>query len=146
MSTKYCQIDEQILTSNRVICRALEKFETSERGEISQDILGHLRHFVEHVMLKIYAEENNLGDIEDSQDNTQIVVAYTKNNNKLRWLSKFHHFLQISISHRTLSEENSERLMLKFYEYLFKLRDFLHKQYSVDVLLNLVKLSQFIEL
>lgn len=137
MSTKYCQIDEQILTSNRVICRALEKFETSERGEISQDILGHLRHFVEHVMLKIYAEENNLGDIEDSQDNTQIVVAYTKNNNKLRWLAKFHHFLQISISHRTLSEENSERLMLKFYEYLFKLRDFLHKQYSLDVLLNL---------
>lgn len=137
MSTKYCQIDEQILTSNRYICRALEKLKASERGEISQDILGHLRNFVEHAMLKIYARENNLSDVEDSQDYTKIVVAYIKKENKLRWLSKFHHFIQISISHRTLCEENSERLMLKFYEYLFKLRDFLHKQYSLTVLLNL---------
>ena len=57
------RIDEQIMNSDRVICRHIDSIEKSTIGEISQDILSHLRHFVEHIMLKIYA---NGEDIEDS--------------------------------------------------------------------------------
>ncbi|MCH5250655.1 MAG: AAA family ATPase [Lachnospiraceae bacterium] len=104
------------------------------RGQISQDILSQLRHFVEHIILKVYA---NGEDIEDSQENLKKAVKYVKNESSLRHLSRFHHFLQVSVSHRTLGEENSERLMLKYYEYLFRTKIFLQKNFLLDVLSNL---------
>lgn len=128
------QIDEQILKTDKVICRHINNMSNLPRGQISQDILSQLRHFVEHIMLKVYA---NGDDIEDSHENLQKAVKYVKNESSLRHLSRFHHFLQVSVSHRTLEEENSERLMLKYYEYLFHIRNFLHKEYSLDVLSNL---------
>jgi len=60
------QIDKQILDSDKVICRHIRNLSKSTRGEISQDILAQLRHFVEHIMLKMYA---NGSDIEDTQEN-----------------------------------------------------------------------------
>ena len=128
------QIDKQILSIDKVICRHISNLNNSTRGEISQDILSQLRHFVEHIMLKIYANGN---DIEDTQDNVKQAVKYAKSEDSLRHLSRFHHFLQVSVSHRTLEEENSERLMLKYYEYLLRIRILLHDKYSLDVLTNL---------
>lgn len=131
---KILQIDNQILNIDKVICRYISNLSNSTRGEISQDILSQLRHFVEHIMLKIYA---NGSDIEDTQDNVKQAVKYAKSEEALRHLSRFHHFLQVSVSHRTLEEENSERLMLKYYEYLLRIKMLLHDKYSLDVLVNL---------
>ena len=128
------QIDKQILNIDKVICRHISNLSNLTRGEISQDILSQLRHFVEHIMLKIYA---NGKDIEDTQDNVKQAVKYAKGQDSLRHLSRFHHFLQVSVSHRTLEEENSERLMLKYYEYLFRIKALLRDNYSLDVLANL---------
>lgn len=128
------QIDKQILNSDKIICRHINNLCNSTRGEISQDILSQLRHFVEHILLKIYANGN---DIEDTQDNVKQAVKYAKNQEWLRYLSRFHHFLKVSVSHRTLEEENSERLMLKYYEYLLRIKTMLHDKYSLDVLYNL---------
>lgn len=64
-------------------------------------------------------------------------MKFAKNQSSLRHLSRFHHFLQVSVSHRTLSEENSERLMLKYYEYLLRIKNHLHDNYGLDVLENL---------
>ena len=128
------RIDEQIRKSDKVICRHISNINNASRGEISQDILAQLRHFVEHIMLKIYA---NGYDIEDSQENVKKAVKYAKNESSLRYLSRFHHFLQVSVSHRTLEEENAERLMLKYYEYLLRIKNFLHDNYSMEVLENL---------
>jgi len=55
----------------------------------------------------------------------------------LKFLNRFHNFLQITASHYTLDEENSERLMLKYYEYLLKIKSFLKKSYNLDVLSNI---------
>ncbi|MFA6815669.1 MAG: AAA family ATPase [Lentisphaeria bacterium] len=128
------QIDKQILNSDEVICRHISNLNKSTRGQISQDILSQLRNFVEHIMLKIDANGN---DIEDSQENIRKAVKHAKNQNSLRHLSRFHHFLQVSVSHRTLEEENSERLMLKYYEYLLRIKNYLHDNYALNVLDNL---------
>ena len=128
------RIDTQIFNIDRVICRHISNLNNSTRGQISQDILSQLRHFVEHIMLKIYANGN---DIEDSQENVKKAVKYAKNESSLRHLSRFHHFLQVSVSHRTLEEENSERLMLKYYEYLLRIKNYLHDNYGFEVLGNL---------
>ncbi|MDD4689749.1 MAG: ATP-dependent RecD-like DNA helicase [Eubacteriales bacterium] len=134
MTIKILKIDEAILESNKIICRQISRLGESTRGEISQEVLESLRHFVEHILLKVYA---NGDDIEDTQENVKAAVKYAKNSPKLKHLSRFHQFLQVSVSHRALKEQNAERLMLKYFEYLLRIRHFLHNNYSLDVLANL---------
>lgn len=127
-------IDDQILKSSRIICRHISNLGNISRGQMSQDILSQLRHFIEHIILKVYAGGD---DIEDSQDNIKKAVRYVKGDTAFQLLARFHKFLQISVSHRILEEENSERLMLKYYEYMLRIRNFLHDKYSLEVLENL---------
>lgn len=128
------KVDEAILESNRVICRQISRLGESTRGEVSQEVLESLRHFVEHILLKVNA---NGADVEDTQENIKVAVKNAKSNPALIHISRFHRFLQVSASHRVLKEQNAERLMLKYYEYLFRIRKFLHDNYSLDVLSNL---------
>lgn len=130
------RIDKQILDIDRLICRHIGNLVISQRGEVSQDILANLRNFVEHIMLKVYA---NGGDIQDDWDTIQNAVRHVKELPKWKDLTRFHGFLQISVSHYTYDEDNSERLMLKYYMYLLKIRDLLHDSFSLDVLGNLDK-------
>ena len=55
-----------------------------------------------------------------TQENVKAAIKQAKNNPKLKHLSRFHHYLQVSVSHRVLKEQNAERLMLKYYEYLYE--------------------------
>jgi len=130
------RIDRQILTIDIVICRYIDNITTSPRGEISQDILSHLRNFIEHIMLKFYA---NGQDIDDSYENICKAIKFVKTRSNLKVLRQFHDYLQIAVSHYTLDEENSERLMLKYYEYLLKTKNILHELLSFDILGNLDK-------
>lgn len=50
------KIDEQILKSDKIICRHISNLSDLPRGQISQDILSQLRQFVEHILLKFYAK------------------------------------------------------------------------------------------
>ncbi len=130
------RIDEQIMNSDDIICRFLDGIGYFSVEETSQHILSQLRHFVEHIILKIYAKGE---DIEDNQDNVKKSVSFIKGQAKYRFLSKFHSFLQVSVSHRALEKENANRIMIKYYEYLLKVRKLLHEEYSMDVLHNLEK-------
>lgn len=127
-------IDKQILVINRNICRHIAEANGETRGMVSQDILAQLRNFVEHIMLKIYARGN---DIPDDYDNICKAIEYVEAQGKYKDIRRFHDFLQIVASHYTMDEENSERLMLKYYEYLLKLRKFLHDKCSLEILDNL---------
>jgi len=133
---KLFRIDEQILETDKVICRHIDNLCTSPRGVISQDILSHLRNFVEHIMLKFYAKNQ---DIEDSYENICSAIEYVKTRGNLKIIWRLHDFLQKSSSHYTLEEENSERLMLKYFEYLLRIKSLLHTIFSLDVLHNLDK-------
>lgn len=128
------QINSQILSIDKAICDNISKFDDSERGLLSQNILSQLRNLLEHVSLKIYA---NGKDIENSYDNIVLANAYVRVRGNLRFLARFYDLLQITASHYTLDKENSERLMLKYYEYLLKIKTFLKKTYNLDVLSNI---------
>ncbi len=128
------KIDIEILDIDKVICKNIETFDDSERGLLSQNILSQLRNFIEHISLKIYAGGN---DIEDSYENIGKANDYVKSKGNLKFLSQFHRLLKQSASHYTLNEENSERLMLKYYEYLLRIKSLLKKNYNLDVLVNI---------
>ena len=128
------RIDDQILVIDRAICGYINRYGADERGALSQAILQQLRNLAEHIMLKVYAHPN---DIENSYDNICKAIDFVKTRGNLKFLRRFHDFLQIVVSHYTLEEESSERLMLKYYGYLLKIKDFLKTKYRLDILGNL---------
>lgn len=126
--------DEQIRISNKAICRHIENFNVDERGVVSQDILKNLRDLVEAVSVKACGESEYSYDIFQNKAKQHI-----SSRDSLRFLSKFHKSLQKTVSHYLPDEENSERLMLKYYEYLLRIKSFLKRSYHVDILENIKK-------
>ena len=130
------KIDREIHRIDNAICRHIENIERDDRGEVAQDVVTDLRHFVEHVMLKIYA---NNQDIEDNYENLCKGIKYVESKGQYKNIARFHDFLQMVVSHYKPDEENSERLMLKYYNYLYEIRKFLFDKYNFGVLHNLEK-------
>ena len=128
------RVDEAILDTNKAICKNISKFDASERGLLSQNILAQLRNFVEYIVQKIYSKgvDTDPNDYKDKK----AAWEYVKTRGELRFLSKFHNLLQKSVSHYTFDEGGSERLMLKYYEYLIKIQSFLRKNYKMIVQLT----------
>lgn len=130
------RLDNEILTIDANICKNIDKFHTSERGLLSQNILSQLRNFVEHIALK---EELSGQDIDFTFEDLKNAPNRIQPKGSLAYLRRFHNFLQGVASHYTQSEENSERLMLKYYEYLIRIKSHLKNTYSLDVLSNINK-------
>lgn len=128
-------LDSDILTLNKLICRNIEVFDDSERGILSQNILSQLRNLVEVVVVKIWSE--NQSDVVLNYENIKAAIVFVNRKGEYRFLSQFHHLLQKSVSHYTIDEEGSERLMLKYYEYLLRLKSFLEDRYKIEVLQNI---------
>jgi len=128
------KVETEILNIDKVISANIDRFDTSERGLLSQNILSQLRNFVDHISLKAFS---NGKDIDNSYDNIKKAETYVKTRGDLKFLSSFHKLLQKTISHYTPDEENSERLMLKYYEYLLKIKSYLKKTHNLEVLKNI---------
>ncbi|MFC6332694.1 ATP-dependent RecD-like DNA helicase [Paenibacillus septentrionalis] len=130
------RIDEQIFRSDAAICRHIEQLDVMGRGAVSQDILSNLRTFVEHTMFKIYAHANDT-----TYDYQQIgkAISFVKTKGNLKFLWRFHAYLQIVASHYTLEPEDSERVMLKYYEFMLKIKALLKTEHGLEVLANLDK-------
>lgn len=129
-------MDEQIKVIDRAICRYLDNIDNSTRAVISQDILAHLRNLVEHVMLKYYSPN---ADIDDSEENIEKAAEHAQTNGRLKVLYRFRNYLEIVASHYTLDEDSSERLMLKYYDYLLETRNLLYYDFHISILHNLNK-------
>lgn len=129
-------IDDGIRIIDNAICRYLDNIDGSTRGVISQDILAHLRNLVEHVMLKYYSPHR---DIDDTEENILKAVEYTQIDGRLKVLYRFRNYLEIVASHYTLDEDSSERLMLKYYDYLLETKNLLYRDFYIVILHNLDK-------
>lgn len=130
------KIDDSIRKIDSVICRHLDSIEDSSRGAISQDILEQLMKFVNHIMLKFYA---NGSDIEVNEENIAKATEFAQVNSDLHTLYKFRNYLNVVTTQYTLDEDGSERLMLKYYQYLLEAKNLLSHYYNIEVLYNIEK-------
>lgn len=129
------RIDKAIKDTDDVICENIQRLSKEDRGFLSQNILSQLRNFVEYIAIKIYS---NGSDVNPNDYHTnELALAEIKSRGDLRFLHKFHDMLQKSVSHYTVDREGSERLMLKYYEHLLKVKTYLHKTYGMEVLQNI---------
>ncbi len=130
------RIDKEILHINESVCRHINNLERDGRAYVAQDVVTDLRHLVDHVSLKIYASSQHI-DMEPTYDNICVARDYIAKTAKYKRIRMFYLSLEMVVSHYKPDPENSERLMLKYYDYLFDLRRVLKEDYDFDILQNL---------
>lgn len=126
-------VGEHIQSANEVICRNIESL-ANQRSLLSQNVLAQLRNLVEGVAVLLHTGSS---DAEFSYAAIEPALNFVRANAKFNFLGRFHKLLQQSASHYTLDGDSSERLMLKYYEYLHRIRSLLQDSCGLAVLANL---------
>lgn len=129
--------DKAISETNDVICNNIKQINRFERGFMSQNILAQLRNFVENVAIKLFSEYEAKDFDPNIYDNRKKSLRYVRNCGDLYFIRDFHKLLQESVSHYTVDPDSSERLMLKYYEYLLRIKQYLKQRFNIDVLENI---------
>lgn len=128
-------VRQQVQSVNGVICQSIARF-GDDRAFLSQNVLAQLRNLVEALVVWAYLDDP---DAEFHYNKVAPALEEIKAKAKFRLLSRFHSLLQASVSHYTLDGDPSERLMLKYYEYLLRTRDLALKEFGIAILGNLEK-------
>lgn len=126
-------VQQQVQSADGVISQSIASLD-GDRGFLSQTILAQLRNLVEGLAVWAYLDDPKA---EFHYDQVGPALDAVKAKANVRLLSRFHNLLQASTSHYTLDGDPSERLMLKYYEYLLRTRDLALKQFSIAILGNL---------
>jgi hypothetical protein len=126
-------VSHQIQNADEAICRNIESL-SDQRALLSQNVLSQLRNLVEGVAVRLHLGQP---DAEFVYAAIEPALAFVKSKARLNFLGKFHKLLQLSASHYTLDGDASERLMLKYYEYLYRIRRVLRDNCGISVLSNL---------
>lgn len=126
-------VSKQIQNAEEAICQNIESL-AHQRALLSQNILAQLRNLVEGVVVRLHTGSH---DAEFNYAAVEPGLAFVKSKGKLNFLGRFHKLIQISASHYTLDGDASERLMLKYYEYLCRVRSLLQTSCGMTVLANL---------
>lgn len=126
-------VSKQIQSADEAICRNIESL-ADQRALLSQNVLSQLRNLVEGVAVRLHTGSP---DAEFNHAAVEPGLAFVKSKARFNFLGKFHKLIQISASHYTLDGDASERLMLKYYEYLHRIRSLLQDNCGVSVLANL---------
>lgn len=128
---------QAIQTIDKNICRNIEQLHDTDRGFLAQNIISQLRNLLDHINMFIYSKET--GDIlTDEYLSIQKAKHYIQSKGKFHSLRIFHEWLLQVASHYTPDAEHAERLMLKYYEHLLRIKILLNK-YGINILENLEK-------
>lgn len=126
-------VQQQVHSADNVICQNIART-ASDRGLLSQNLLSQLRNLVEGLIVWAHVRDPHA---EFAYDQVGPALETVKATAKFRLLSRFHGLLQASASHYTLDADPSERLMLKYYEYLIRTRDLARAEMGATILANL---------
>lgn len=126
-------VGEQLRHTDAAICKNIESL-SDQRALLSQNVLSQLRNLVEGVAVRLHLESS---EVEFNYAKVGPALAFVKRNARFNVLGKFHKLIQSSASHYTLDGDASERLMLKYYEYLLRIRALLQDSCGIPVLANL---------
>lgn len=129
------EFDRNILIVSNNICKNIADITDEDRGFKSQNILNNLRHLVEAVDQRIYSEKETI--TLNKYEDIERAVAYVASRGELKFLNRFHYFLQAAVSHFIPDEDGATRLMLKYYEWLLRIREYVKNSFGLDILQNL---------
>ncbi len=126
-------VKDQIRNADRTITDNIATLSTN-RALLSRNLLSQMRNLIEGLAVCIHTGN---ADVDFDYAAIESGVAHMRSNGKLSSLRRFHDLLKISASHYTLDGDASERLMLKYYEHLHRLRDLARDSCGMAILANL---------
>lgn len=126
-------VDQQIENAASAISSNIAALRHN-RPLLAQNILSQLRNLVEGVAVRLHAGR---GDKEFQYSAVGAAISHVGSKGQVNFVARFHRLLQISASHYTMDGDPSERLMLKYYDYLHRLRDLSSTQFGLSILGNL---------
>lgn len=128
-------IDEMIKNDDQAICDNIDDLQFKSRDKVSQNMLSYFRNLIEHIAIKIYLDAYPETRVDRST--TKNAIEHLKVNEEFYFIRQFHKFLQDSRSHYTPDNDGAERLVLKYYEYLVQVKNFMICRYNTEILHNL---------
>ena len=129
---------KELRNANKAIEHAIDNLEFSGRGPVARSVLGDLRHLVEHVaMCTVHGGKNVPGDYFSE---AKAAIKQMGTAKDTRFIADFHIYLQEVVSHYVPTEDSSERLLLKYYEYLILLKHYAANALGIQILGNLDKI------
>lgn len=126
-------VDSQIREASDVICENIAAL-GDNRPLLSQNLLAQLRNLLESVVVRVHS---NNGNADFGYSAIAPGLEYVRSQSELNFLGRFHKHLQASASHYTLEGDASERLILKYYEYLLRIRNLVKVRCGLEILINL---------
>lgn len=122
----------EIIKANQYIDRKLGEMDAENRAAKSLGIVLAVRNLNDNIAFKLYNELFPGRPMGVNKAGAQFMT-----NKELRFISKFHKFLNESVSHFTPSEDGAERLMIKYYDYLVQLKNLMFRKYGIEILSNI---------
>jgi len=122
--------EREIYKASDAIDKAFAAMTKENRGETAQRILSLVRSLNDNIAEKLWCDIYPTNKMDVNR------VA-SKMQGKYRFIALFDSFLRSSVSHFTPSEDGSERLLLKYYKYLLKLKKLVYDQYGMIILKNI---------
>lgn len=126
-------VSKQIQSADEAICQNIESL-VDQRALLSQNVLSQLRNLVEGVAVRLHTGSP---DAEFNYEAIKKGLVFVKTKARFNFLGKFHKLIQKSASHYTLDGDGSVRLMLKYFEYLYRIRSLIQDNYGYKILANL---------
>lgn len=124
--------DKEIFRASDVIEKALSTINSRNRGEVAVRILTVVRNLNDHIADKVWKEMRP-----DQPMGLQKVASQFGSLSQYRFIARFDKFLRTSVSHFTPSEEGAERLLIKYFRYILKLKKLMYQRYGMDIVRNI---------
>lgn len=122
------------------ICQLIDKNieTTSDRELLSANIVSHLRDLAEacSAFLNCHNKTESFGERYKS---INAGLDYIKTVDKYNFINQFHDELQKTSSHYTLVSEYAERQMIRYWDYVIKIKVLMKKEFGILVLSNINK-------
>ena len=128
---------QELMNANEAVERNLVA--SAPRGEIAQDVLSHLRNLTEHLAMALV-----YGNVFSGPDYYKAIGPALNGLPKrkgMKFLWEFHSLLQKSVSHYSLSQDNAQRLLIKYREYLVLCRSLAQRELGIGILSGLDKVD-----
>lgn len=107
-----------------------------DRIELTEVLLDGIRNFISSVECYVHKSMKNLS-FPSRYEEIDKSNSFCSRNANLNFLSKFYNNLNASVGHQNFIGEYAERLGLKYISQLISVKDFLNKQFGINVLSNI---------
>ena len=132
----------ELINTNKAIEQNISNLNSVPRWLLSHNVLNDLRTLVEDIIVLFYNKNNDL-HLSISFQDKKLAYRNMYSARGAKFLKEIHSFLQVSKSHYTPNMHGDEMLLQKYVPYMYQLRDYVKKEFKLNILSNIDSIQYF---